>query len=125
MDDPLRILRAIRFASRLEFGLHGDIIEAATKPHVRSALGTKISRERIGKELDGMLSGNSHDFTSNSAFTLPPPMMKMRPCMTHPSRLHRWPTSTGPHPELAFYYINDLHLHDIVWALPPPPKGKL
>lgn len=58
-DDPLRILRAIRFASRLEFALHKDIVDAASKPHVRTALGCKISRERIGKELEGMLSGTS------------------------------------------------------------------
>jgi hypothetical protein len=57
MDDPLRILRAIRFASRLEFALHADIVAAATLPRVRVALGSKISRERIGKEVEGMLSG--------------------------------------------------------------------
>lgn len=57
MDDPLRILRAIRFASRLEFHLHSDITDAAMKPHVHATLGSKISRERIGKELEGMLSG--------------------------------------------------------------------
>lgn len=57
MDDPLRILRSIRFASRFEFSLHSDIIDAASKPHIRAALASKISRERIGKEVEGMLSG--------------------------------------------------------------------
>ena len=36
------------------------------------------------------------------------------------TRSHR---AVGPHPELAFYYIHHLGLYDVVWALPPPPKG--
>ena len=57
LDDPLRILRAVRFASRFQFQLDETIVAAATDPLVQSALRTKVSRERVGKEVEGMLKG--------------------------------------------------------------------
>jgi hypothetical protein len=54
-DDPLRVLRAIRFASRLNYTLHPDLIAAARHPEIRMAMQNKVSRERICKEIDGML----------------------------------------------------------------------
>ncbi|KAI8462676.1 MAG: hypothetical protein J3K34DRAFT_527577 [Monoraphidium minutum] len=59
LDDPLRVLRAVRFATRFGFELHPEILEAAASDKVRSALGQKISRERIGTELEGMFNGAS------------------------------------------------------------------
>jgi tRNA nucleotidyltransferase/poly(A) polymerase len=56
-DDPLRILRAIRFASRLRFQLDKDIQNAASNPEVHFSLSDKISRERIGIEIWKMLHG--------------------------------------------------------------------
>ena len=56
-DDPLRLLRAVRFAVRCEFDLADDLRKAAASQEVRSALMKKVSRERVGKELEGMLSG--------------------------------------------------------------------
>lgn len=56
-DDPLRALRAIRFASRYGFALDPQLIEAAKSPEVKEALRNKISRERIAEELRGMLKG--------------------------------------------------------------------
>ncbi|KAJ1978883.1 CCA tRNA nucleotidyltransferase, mitochondrial [Dimargaris xerosporica] len=55
MDDPLRILRCIRFASRFAFAIEQDITEAMDKHPIRQALQTKISRERVGVEVDKML----------------------------------------------------------------------
>eukprot|EP00850_Spirogloea_muscicola_P006348 SM000030S11357 [mRNA] locus=s30:373790:378856:+ [translate_table: standard] len=57
LDDPLRVLRAIRFGARFCFQLDEELKQAAQLPEVREALAFKISRERIGKEIDLMLRG--------------------------------------------------------------------
>uniref|UniRef100_A0A0D9XXD3 Poly A polymerase head domain-containing protein n=1 Tax=Leersia perrieri TaxID=77586 RepID=A0A0D9XXD3_9ORYZ len=56
LDDPLRVLRAIRFAARFNFTLTEDLKEAASDEKVKSELGSKISKERIGHEVDLMMS---------------------------------------------------------------------
>ncbi|KAJ7973923.1 CCA tRNA nucleotidyltransferase [Quillaja saponaria] len=58
LDDPLRVLRAIRFGARFEFTLDEELKEAAASDDVKVALAAKISRERIGTEVDLMISGN-------------------------------------------------------------------
>ncbi|OVA05306.1 Poly A polymerase [Macleaya cordata] len=58
LDDPLRVLRAIRFGARFEFVLDEKLKEAAASDKVKAAIADKISRERIGHEIDLMISGN-------------------------------------------------------------------
>jgi len=55
VDDPLRVLRAIRFVCRFGFKLDGDICAAWTETTVREGLMNKVSRERIGVEITKMM----------------------------------------------------------------------
>eukprot|EP00397_Hematodinium_sp_SG-2012_P044862 GEMP01050217.1.p1 GENE.GEMP01050217.1~~GEMP01050217.1.p1 ORF type:complete len:464 (+),score=98.41 GEMP01050217.1:80-1471(+) len=54
-DDPLRALRAVRFASRLNFTLDPGIIETARASELQEALLHKVSRERVGIEVEKMM----------------------------------------------------------------------
>eukprot|EP01098_Paradermamoeba_levis_P007643 TRINITY_DN3175_c0_g1_i2.p1 TRINITY_DN3175_c0_g1~~TRINITY_DN3175_c0_g1_i2.p1 ORF type:complete len:367 (-),score=97.97 TRINITY_DN3175_c0_g1_i2:11-1111(-) len=56
-DDPLRLLRSVRFACRFSFALHEDIFLAAKDKEIVHRLSTGVTRERIGTEIDGILSG--------------------------------------------------------------------
>eukprot|EP00817_Percolomonadidae_sp_ATCC50343_P000899 CAMPEP_0117430000 /NCGR_PEP_ID=MMETSP0758-20121206/9523_1 /TAXON_ID=63605 /ORGANISM="Percolomonas cosmopolitus, Strain AE-1 (ATCC 50343)" /LENGTH=297 /DNA_ID=CAMNT_0005217549 /DNA_START=98 /DNA_END=988 /DNA_ORIENTATION=+ len=53
-DDPLRILRTIRFASRFHFLIVDDVVDAARQKDIQDALRRKVSRERIGTEVHKM-----------------------------------------------------------------------
>ncbi|KAK4151349.1 mitochondrial CCA tRNA nucleotidyltransferase [Chaetomidium leptoderma] len=57
MDDPLRVLRLVRFASRLGFGIDPSAEEVMGDERVLGNLRVKISRERIGVELEKMMKG--------------------------------------------------------------------
>ncbi|KAK2774911.1 CCA tRNA nucleotidyltransferase, mitochondrial [Emmonsiellopsis sp. PD_33] len=56
-DDPLRVLRLIRFASRLGYEIDHDTEEAMKLEDIKAALKRKISQERIGVELEKTLRG--------------------------------------------------------------------
>ncbi|KAL4761055.1 tRNA adenylyltransferase [Aspergillus foveolatus] len=56
-DDPLRVLRLIRFASRLGFRIDKDTENAMQHGDIGAALKLKISRERVGIEVQKMLQG--------------------------------------------------------------------
>ncbi|WFD35731.1 CCA tRNA nucleotidyltransferase [Malassezia cuniculi] len=60
-DDPLRILRCIRFASRFGYRIHDDIVACLTggddRDRLRADLSRKVSRERFGIEIDKMIQG--------------------------------------------------------------------
>ncbi|KAL2200634.1 hypothetical protein P885DRAFT_27420 [Corynascus similis CBS 632.67] len=57
LDDPLRVLRLVRFASRLGFRIDRGAEEVMADERVLGRLKVKISRERIGVELEKMLKG--------------------------------------------------------------------
>ncbi|EPZ31962.1 Poly A polymerase, head domain-containing protein [Rozella allomycis CSF55] len=54
LDDPLRILRTIRFASRFSYSIEKEIFEAVEDKSVIEAFHDKVSRERVRTELDKM-----------------------------------------------------------------------
>ncbi|KAE8400914.1 hypothetical protein BDV37DRAFT_256361 [Aspergillus pseudonomiae] len=56
-DDPLRVLRLIRFASRLGYRIDEDTENAMKNKDISEALKLKISRERVGTEMTKMLKG--------------------------------------------------------------------
>ncbi|RLN51752.1 hypothetical protein BBJ29_009138 [Phytophthora kernoviae] len=58
LDDPLRVLRALRFACEFGFKLDPALVSAVMeKREVVGAMRRKVSRERIGIEVRKMLSG--------------------------------------------------------------------
>lgn len=60
-DDPLRVLRTIRFACRFNFTISSDLAEACSASSVHEALQTKVSNERVNAEL--MLMAKTPQFT--------------------------------------------------------------
>ena len=56
-DDPLRLLRCVRFACRFGCRIHDDIVNVAQQPSVHAALRDKVSRERVGIEIRKTLMG--------------------------------------------------------------------
>eukprot|EP00472_Partenskyella_glossopodia_P011563 CAMPEP_0197530558 /NCGR_PEP_ID=MMETSP1318-20131121/32214_1 /TAXON_ID=552666 /ORGANISM="Partenskyella glossopodia, Strain RCC365" /LENGTH=589 /DNA_ID=CAMNT_0043086449 /DNA_START=108 /DNA_END=1880 /DNA_ORIENTATION=+ len=57
IDDPLRVLRAIRFSARFGFALAADLTQAAKQPRIQSDLENKVSRERFSIELNKVVGG--------------------------------------------------------------------
>ncbi|PBK76666.1 hypothetical protein ARMSODRAFT_1078769 [Armillaria solidipes] len=59
LDDPLRALRCIRFASRFGFETVPEVGECLKKTEIHDALVSKVSRERVGEEVSKMMKGHS------------------------------------------------------------------
>jgi len=56
LDDPLRILRILRFTSRFNLALDNGVIQILSENHyLLNQLKTKVSKERIGSELKQIL----------------------------------------------------------------------
>eukprot|EP00605_Chrysophyceae_sp_TOSAG23-4_P001197 GSChrysophyteH1.ASY1.ANO1.1306.1 assembled CDS len=55
-DDPLRAMRAVRFACRYQFDVSQGLVKAIRHPLVHAALYDKVSRERVKLELTQLLS---------------------------------------------------------------------
>jgi poly(A) polymerase len=55
MDDPLRILRALRFSLTKGLEIHTDIMEAMLQPEILNKLAQTVSQERIREEVAKMM----------------------------------------------------------------------
>lgn len=83
-DDPLRVLRCIRFASRFDFEMVPELREAAKNTEIKNELINKISRERVGIEFEKMITGPYpllslrliHDLDLYSVIMAPPASIK-------------------------------------------------
>lgn len=56
-DDPLRILKLVRITSQLSFQIDQETVQAMKDPLVQAAFNAKISRERVGIEVEKMIKG--------------------------------------------------------------------
>ncbi|KAH7104706.1 transfer RNA nucleotidyltransferase [Auriculariales sp. MPI-PUGE-AT-0066] len=57
LDDPLRVLRCIRFSAKFGFDIDPDVKKSALDPVIQDAIIAKVSRERVGVEIEKMLTG--------------------------------------------------------------------
>ncbi len=59
LDDPLRVLRLIRFASRLGYKIEDEVMQSMKDERIHASLNAKISRERVGIEVFKMINGRN------------------------------------------------------------------
>lgn len=57
LDDPLRLLRVIRFATRFQYTIDDALFVAMHDDSVRKAFIEKVSRERVGIEIEKIFAG--------------------------------------------------------------------
>lgn len=93
-DDPLRMLRAIRFASRLGFRLDDALVEAASDASMHQLLETKVSRERFGIEVDKMMKAKGS--RPVAALSLMQAAQLLRPVFLSPEILAVLPEGQAP-----------------------------
>jgi hypothetical protein len=96
-DDPLRVLRLIRFASRLGYQIEAGTEAAMQNEDIGVALKLKISKERVWAELDKMLRGEYYARRS-----------LINPFLTS--------FNTGPDPRGALHFIDRLGLYPTIFA---------
>ena len=61
LDDPLRVLRAIRFASRFGFHLDSELLNTSSSEELKACF-SKVSKERFGIEVAKMLKSSDPVF---------------------------------------------------------------
>lgn len=59
LDDPLRVLRLVRFACRFNFTIEPEALSAMKDERIRTTLVHKISRERVGVETEKILTSDN------------------------------------------------------------------
>ena len=103
-DDPLRVLRLVRFASRLLFTIDPLTRSYMNEPSVLDALKVKISRERVGIELEKMLRGKH----PGKSLQLIDELKLYHAIFTDPSK------SSCPQPEISKWAVACTCLEDLL-----------
>ncbi|KAI1319021.1 hypothetical protein EDD11_005219 [Mortierella claussenii] len=67
-QDPLRVLRCIRFASQDEFRIDEDAYSAMLDPNIQETLRTKVSVPRLGAELTSIFNQHAHRLKAMAMF---------------------------------------------------------
>lgn len=99
-DDPLRVLRLVRFASRLNYSIEPAVEQSMRDDTIKEALKLKISRERVGVEVEKMLRGKHHLSSSPAKHvTYDCPLL-------------------GPRPRMALALLDQLGLYTTVFMDP-------
>ena len=95
--DPLRVLRAVRFASRFDFRLDKQLLAAASDPEARALCGVawRVRRPSLRASFAARALAPSLCRPPHPTTTPPPPPPQ------HLSHRHRPPTATGPPPPPA------------------------
>ncbi|KAG7391406.1 CCA tRNA nucleotidyltransferase, mitochondrial [Phytophthora pseudosyringae] len=118
LDDPLRVLRAVRFASRFNCTLEDDLGAAAQLEEVRVALVRKVSRERVGKELSGMLTGSAahperalrllHDLRLCESVFLPSALLEKTPVCRPDGQVEKVDEDVW---DRCYAYVSEMYQH--------------
>ncbi|KAG9237210.1 putative poly(A) polymerase [Amylocarpus encephaloides] len=106
IDDPLRVLRIIRFASKLGYAIDEEAKQSMKDKRIQKALNEKVSRERIGIEVIKMMNDRNpslafkliYEADLYSTVFLGPTVtdQALTNFLPHQNSDHPWPT-TWPH----------------------------
>ena len=58
-EDPLRLLRAMRFSVTLNFALHPDLVELLSDPEMSKKMMKTVSHDRVREEMDKMFKADT------------------------------------------------------------------
>jgi tRNA nucleotidyltransferase/poly(A) polymerase len=95
-DDPLRVVRAVRFAAKFRMQMHEDLKTAICDPDIVALLKAKVSGERIGTEIEKMFTHVSTAALAYKLLTSQTPIAKI----LMDTKDLKFPTSLSPHEDL-------------------------
>lgn len=123
LDDPLRVLRCVRFSSRFAYELHPTIIRCLTGASISGAADDADSNlAQLASSDDPRISAHGREGVESGRD-------QIRDALVSKVSRERFGIEVdkmikGPHPLLALYVLHRLELFPLVFH-PPPSSGKL
>ncbi|SNX85748.1 related to tRNA nucleotidyltransferase [Melanopsichium pennsylvanicum] len=122
LDDPLRVLRCVRFASRFAYELHPTIIRCLTGASVQCVNDGDRSTMQLASSHDPRISAQGREGVESAR-------SQIREALVSKVSRERFGIEVdkmikGPHPLLALFLLHRLELFPLVFH-PPPPAGNL